>query len=104
MPYPQALRCALAIALVGLCATAFAGVEVNQANEAELDSVRGLGPDSTARILKAREARPFANWADLMSRVKGIKAASAAKLSGAGLTVNGLPYAPQATAPAEKSP
>ena len=67
-------------------------LEVNTANEAELDSVRGLGPASTARILKAREQGPFKDWADLMQRVKGIKAGSAAKLSAAGLTVNQLPY------------
>ena len=67
-------------------------LEINTANEAELDSVRGLGPSSTARILHARESGPFKDWADLMQRVKGIKAATAAKLSDAGLTVNQQPY------------
>ncbi len=66
-----------------------AAVEVNTASEADLDSMRGLGPDSTARILKAREAGPFANWQDLMHRVKGIKQATARKLSLQGLTRNG---------------
>jgi competence protein ComEA len=76
-------------------------LEVNTANEAELDSVRGLGPSSTARILKAREQAPFKDWADLMQRVKGIKASSAAKLSTNGLTVNQLPYtAPESGAKA----
>lgn len=67
-------------------------LEVNTANEAELDSVRGLGPSSTARILKAREQALFKDWADLMQRVKGIKPATAAKLSATGLTVNQLPF------------
>jgi competence protein ComEA len=68
------------------------GLEVNTANEAELDSVRGLGPSSTARVLKAREQGPFKDWADLMQRVKGIKPATASKLSANGLTVNQLPF------------
>lgn len=68
-------------------------MDVNTANEAELDSVRGLGPSSTARILGAREQGPFKDWADLMQRVKGIKPATAVKLSASGLTVNQLPFA-----------
>ena len=69
-----------------------AATDVNQANEAELDSVRGLGPPSTAAILRARAKAPFTSWADLMQRVKGIKAARARKLSNEGLTVNGQAY------------
>ena len=67
-------------------------LEINTANEAELDSVRGLGPSGTARILDAREQKPFKDWADFMHRVKGVKAATAAKLSANGLTVNQLPF------------
>ena len=81
----------IAFLLCWLNPTAFA-VEINTANEAELDSVRGLGPASTERILKAREQGPFKNWTDLMQRVKGIKPASAAKLSINGLTVDLMPY------------
>jgi competence protein ComEA len=67
-------------------------VDVNRANEVELDGIKGLGPSSTARILKAREVGPFKSWIDLMARVKGIKPATAAKLSNAGLTVGDAPY------------
>jgi competence protein ComEA len=81
---------------LGLCLTCGA-VEVNTANEAELDSVRGLGPSSTARILKAREQGAFKDWGDLMGRVKGIKPAQADKLSAAGLTVNDAPFATKDT-------
>lgn len=63
--------------------------EVNQATEAELDSIKGLGPASTARILQARESGPFQDWADFLRRVKGFQSRSAARLSEAGLTVNG---------------
>lgn len=87
------------LALVAaLCASAScAAVDANTATEAELDSVKGLGPAGTARILKAREQAPFTNWADFARRVKGIKPATAAKLSKSGLTVNDAPY-PQAEA------
>ena len=71
-------------------------VDVNQATEAELDGIKGLGPASTARILKARETGPFKSWADLMARVKGIKPATAGKLSTNGLTVNQQPFSVQA--------
>lgn len=80
------------------------GLEINAANEAELDSVRGFGPETTARILRARDAGPFADWPDLMRRVKGLKMASARKLSAGGLTVNGLPYSPVESLPAGGAP
>lgn len=67
-------------------------LDMNQATEAELDSIKGLGPSSTARILKARVAGPFKDWADFMQRVKGIKPATAAKLSSGGLTVGDATY------------
>jgi competence protein ComEA len=98
---PAALkRACLAVALL-VFASACTALEVNTANEAELDSMRGLGPDSTARILKAREAGPFADWPDLMRRVKGIKQAAAQKLYSQGLTVNGqaLESLPKQAAP-----
>ena len=77
-------------ALASLLAVAgYGATEANQATEAELDSVKGLGPASTARILQAREQAPFKGWADFMRRVKGFKPATAARLSEAGLTVNG---------------
>ena len=66
--------------------------EANLATEAELDSIKGLGPASTARIMQARERSPFKDWADFLRRVKGFKGSSAARLSEAGLTVNGLPF------------
>lgn len=71
---------------------AMAGVDANTATEAELDGVKGLGPSSTARILKAREQAPFKDWADFMRRVKGIKPAKAEQLSKDGLTVADKPY------------
>ncbi|UMR33176.1 helix-hairpin-helix domain-containing protein [Massilia sp. MB5] len=57
---------------------------------AALDSVKGLGPAKTKAILDERNKNgEFKDWADLEKRVKGIGAKSAAKLSEAGLQVNG---------------
>jgi competence protein ComEA len=85
-----------ALIFVFACFAAQAAPEVNRASEAELDAIRGLGPGSTANILQARAQRPFSDWTDLMSRVKGIKHHKAEQLSRQGLTVNGLPYGPAA--------
>jgi len=42
------------LAALALCLPLASGaVDVNQATEAELDGIKGLGPASTARILKA---------------------------------------------------
>ncbi len=83
------LLLAAALLCAGWC---HAGVEANTATEAELDSVKGLGPSSTTRILAAREKAAFKDWSDFMARVKGIKPPKAAQLSGAGLTVNGTAF------------
>jgi competence protein ComEA len=80
------------ISLFGLvCASSVWAVDINSATEAQLDSVKGLGPSSTARILQARDAGAFKDWKDFMARVKGIKLRTARRLSDAGLTVNGAP-------------
>jgi competence protein ComEA len=80
----------LAVLLMGM--TAAHALELNQATEAQLDGLRGLGPSSTARILKARESGAFQDWSDFMARVKGIKPPTATKLSSQGLTVNGAAF------------
>jgi competence protein ComEA len=84
----------VALAL-GICGHALA-LDINTATEAQLDGLRGLGPSSTARILQARAAGSFTSWGDLMARVKGIKPATAAKLSAQGATVQGQPYTAEA--------
>ena len=73
--------------LLGLLTPAWA-LEVNQATEAELDGLRGLGPAFTRRILAERSLRPFADWPDLMRRVSGMGGVTARKLSAQGLKVN----------------
>ena len=67
--------------------------EINQASEADLDSLKGVGPATTARILAERQKSAFVSWTDLMSRLKGVRVANATKLSAQGLRVNGQPFA-----------
>lgn len=78
---------------------AVAGVEINQATAAELDGIRGIGPGTSSRILEARQKGPFADWNDLIARVKGIGPASAARLSGEGVRVGGAAFPAQARPP-----
>ncbi len=86
--------------LLALCSLARAAPDVNQASQAELESLPGIGPGASARILAERDKARFSDWADLIRRVKGLGAASAARLSAAGLTVNGVAYAAPAQEPA----
>lgn len=87
---------ALVLALSGTAA--LAAVDANRASQAELESVKGLGPALSARIVQARRERAFSDWPDFIARVKGVGAAAAARYSAAGLTVGGAPY-PAASAP-----
>lgn len=69
---------------------AFAGVEVNKADQAALDGIKGIGPAKSKAILDERSKNgEFKDWADFQKRVKGIGDKVAAKLSSEGLTVNG---------------
>ncbi len=82
----------LAVAtLVACMGMAFAQVDVNKADAAALDSVKGIGPAKSKAILAERAKGEFKDWADFEQRVKGIGEKNAAKLSEAGLTVNGKP-------------
>jgi len=79
-------------------AFAFAAVDANTASAADLDSVKGIGPGMSSRIIKERKKSEFKDWADFISRVKGVGEKNAAKFSAAGLTVNGAAYSAAAAA------
>ena len=85
----------LLLAIVMVIATmgcAFAAVDVNNADQAALDGLKGVGPAMSKRILDERKrGGNFKDWADLQMRVKGIGDKSSIKLSEAGMTVNGQP-------------
>ncbi|GAB3436581.1 helix-hairpin-helix domain-containing protein [Massilia solisilvae] len=81
----------LAVAtLVATMSFAFAQVDVNKADAAALDSVKGVGPAMSKKIIDERtKGGEFKDWADFQKRVKGVGDKNAAKLSAAGLQVNG---------------
>jgi competence protein ComEA len=69
---------------------AFAQVDVNKGDAAALDAIKGIGPAKSKQIIDERtKGGDFKDWADFQKRVKGIGDKSAAKLSQAGLQVNG---------------
>jgi competence protein ComEA len=82
----------LFLAIAALAASmniAFAQVDVNKADAAALDSVKGVGPSMSKAIIDERGKGEFKDWADFQKRVKGVGDKRAAKLSEAGLQVNG---------------
>jgi competence protein ComEA len=82
-------------------AVCFAGMDVNKATEAELDSINGIGPALSSKILDQRTKGNFKDWNDFISRVKGMGQKNAAKFSSQGLTVDGAAFK-GAAAPAAK--
>lgn len=82
---------------------AFAQVDVNKADAAALDGIKGIGPARSKQIIDERsKAGPFKDWGDFETRVKGIGAKSALRLSEAGLQVNGQSKAGAESKPASK--
>ena len=87
------MKAALLALLLWFADSAWA-VEANIANRAQLEQLRHIGPPLAEAILVARDKDgAFKDWADLIARVRGIRDAKAGKLSEAGLTVGGAPYA-----------
>ena len=83
----------LTLLLALFAAAAFAAVDVNKATQADLESIKGIGPVISTKILDERKkGGPFKDWDDVIARVKGIGEGNAAKFSGDGLTVNGAAF------------
>lgn len=83
------LRHLIAILLTAFALNAYAAVDANQATRADLETVKGIGPGLSGKILEARKSGNFKNWEDLVDRVGGIGPGNAGKLSLGGLTVAG---------------
>ena len=98
------VKAILAAALALLTATAFATVDINKASQAELESIKGIGPSMSTKILAARKTGAFKDWADLQTRVKGVRAGNSAKFSADGLTVNGAAFSATAVADTSARP
>jgi competence protein ComEA len=90
----------LSTVLALLSAAALAAIDVNKANQAELEGIKGIGPSMSGKILDARKSGAFKDWADLQTRVKGVGAGTSAKFSADGLTVNGAAFTATAVASA----
>ncbi|HEV2611393.1 MAG TPA: DUF655 domain-containing protein [Noviherbaspirillum sp.] len=92
-------------ALVATMGFAFAQVDVNKADQAALDGLKGVGPKMSKAILDERQkGGQFKDWNDLEQRVKGIGGKSSLKLSDAGLTVNGQSKAKSVESKQDKKP
>jgi competence protein ComEA len=90
-------RFAGAASLVLAVAVAAAGaqpaaLDVNTATQAQLEQLRGIGVAMSDKLLAERARQPFADWADLIARVPGVSARSAARLSEQGLRVGAQAY------------
>ncbi len=79
----------LALVAMLYAVACLAAVDVNKASVAELDSIKGIGPGTSSKILDERKKGSFKDWADFIGRVKGVGDGNAAKFSAEGLTVNG---------------
>ena len=87
---------------------AMAAVDVNTASQAELETIKGIGPAISAKIIEERKKGSFKDANDLQERVKGIGEASVKKMVDAGLVVGGGKGVVRETQPtaakAEKAP
>ncbi|OIQ69756.1 helix-hairpin-helix motif protein [mine drainage metagenome] len=81
-------------AVVGMAAA----LDINKASQAELDSIKGMGPVTSGKILDERKKTSFRDWNDFITRVKGVGEVKAAKFSAEGVTVNGAAFKPAAAA------
>ena len=97
------LKKVLAFVAMMYAALAFAAIDVNKGTAAELDSIKGIGPAISAKIVEERKKGNFKDWEDFINRVKGVGEKSAANLSEAGLTVGGASFK-GAPAKAEEKP
>ena len=89
--------------VLSLSAGFAAAVEVNSADQAALESVKGIGPVHAKAIIDERTKNgPFKDADDLANRVKGIGQKSVKNLEAAGLTINGS-SAPPSGAPAKST-
>lgn len=87
----------LAALIVSMSTALAATVEVNNADQASLEALKGLGPVKSKAIIEERAKGPFKDADDLANRVKGLGPKSVAKLEAQGLTINGSSAPPRGT-------
>lgn len=87
----------LLAALVVSISSALAAVDVNTADQAALESLKGIGPVKSKAIIDERTKNgPFKDADDLAKRVKGIGAKTVTKLEAEGMTIGGGSAPPKA--------
>lgn len=92
------IRTLIALLLATVAFASQAAVELNKASQAELETVKGIGPSMSTKILVERKNGAFKDWSDVVSRVKGVGPGNASKFSSDGLTVNGTEFKPELVA------
>jgi competence protein ComEA len=80
---------AILFAFFAFTTSAWAVVEVNAADASQLESIKGIGPGLSGKILTERKQGNFKDWSDFEARVVGVGEKNAAGFSRAGLTVAG---------------
>ncbi len=91
------------LAFAGTAAHAASPVDVNKATQAELETIKGIGPGLSTKILDARKTAQFKDWGDLVDRVGGVGPGNAKRFSQAGLTVGGAAFDAAAMPAAESA-
>jgi competence protein ComEA len=97
------LKKILTLAVMSYAAVCFAAVDVNKASVAELDSIKGIGPALSSKILDERKRGNFKDWNDFIARITGVGEGNASRFSAEGLTVNGTAFGSIATTPAAEA-
>lgn len=93
------LALALGMASPGWAMATAQTLELNQASEVDLDSLRGVGPALTQELLRERQKKPFQDWHDVTRRVKGLGPHKANNLSEQGVRVQGQAFTAAPPAP-----
>ena len=95
------IRLLMSALLAAFALNAAAAIDVNTASRADLETVKGVGPGLSNKIVEARKAAPFKDWSDMVDRVGGIGPGNAARFSQAGMTVGGAAYETAAVKPVD---
>lgn len=94
----------IAIVAAFVATSAFAAVDLNKASQADLESIKGIGPSLSTRILDERKKGDFKSWSDFVGRIKGVGEGNANRLSEAGLVINGTAFKTAAAPAAAVAP
>ncbi len=92
------IRTLIALLMATVAFASQAAVELNKASRAELETVKGIGPGMSTKILDERKNGSFKDWSDVVARVKGVGPGNASRFSADGLTVNGTEFKPELVA------